>query len=177
MKQLNTKYNLENTMYCAIAEWFETGHITLYKYPDKFDKAIWSQGAIGWRQIFNERISWHWLKHHGNTKTSSRKVRMDYIWGASIVETCLRITIELWELRNEDVHSKEGATKQQKRKVKAAISVRALHDLQVIARPSDSFLFYQDIEEKIEQVTAAKLEGFIAMKTRPIHNSVSKWAK
>jgi len=46
------------------------------------------------------------------TKTSSGKVRMDYIWGASIVETCLRMMIDLWEMRNEEVHGKEEATKQ-----------------------------------------------------------------
>ena len=50
---------------------------------------------------------------------------MDYIWGASIVETCLRMMMDLWELRNEEVHGKEEATKQQKRKDKAAISVQA----------------------------------------------------
>ena len=83
--------------------------------------------------------------------------------------------IDLWELRNEDVHGKEEVTKQQKRKAKAAISVRALHKLEEIARPSDSMLFYQDVEKEIEQGTAAKLEGFIAMKTRPVHNSVKKW--
>ena len=49
MQQLDTKYNLENTLTCAIAEWFETGHVPLYKYPEKFHKAIWSQGAIRWR--------------------------------------------------------------------------------------------------------------------------------
>ena len=57
MKQLNRKFDLENTMCCVIAEWFETGHVHLYKYPEKFHDAIWSQGAIGWRQIFNGRIS------------------------------------------------------------------------------------------------------------------------
>ena len=56
MKQLNAKFDLENTMCCAIAEWFETGHVPLYKYPEKFHKAIWSQGAIGWRQIFQWNI-------------------------------------------------------------------------------------------------------------------------
>ena len=59
MKQLNTKFDVENTMCCAIAEWFETGHVPLYKYPEKFHAAIWSQGAIGWRLIFNGRISRH----------------------------------------------------------------------------------------------------------------------
>ena len=31
--------------------------------------------------------------------------------------------------------------------------------------------------EEIKHATAAKLEGFIVMKTRLINNSVSKWAK
>ena len=55
-----------------------------------------SQGVTGWRQIFNGKISQHWLEHQGNTKTSSGKVRMNYIWGASIVEICLHMMIELW---------------------------------------------------------------------------------
>ena len=67
---------------------------------------------------------------------------MDYIWGASIVETYLRMMIDLWEMRNKGVHGKEDVTKQQKRKAKAAISVRALHKLEEIACPSDSMLFY-----------------------------------
>ena len=102
---------------------------------------------------------------------------MGYIWGASIVETCLRIMIELQELRKKEVHGKEEAIKQDKRKAKVAISVRALHDLQDLAHPSDSFLFYPDVEEEIKQATVAKLEGFIVMKTKPIYNSVSKWAE
>eukprot|EP00751_Fragilariopsis_kerguelensis_P005670 CAMPEP_0170792288 /NCGR_PEP_ID=MMETSP0733-20121128/21784_1 /TAXON_ID=186038 /ORGANISM="Fragilariopsis kerguelensis, Strain L26-C5" /LENGTH=98 /DNA_ID=CAMNT_0011140647 /DNA_START=391 /DNA_END=684 /DNA_ORIENTATION=+ len=85
--------------------------------------------------------------------------------------------IDIWEMRNEEVHGKEEATKQQKRKDKAAITVRALHKLEEQACPSDSILFYSDVEEEIEHATAAKLEGFVAMKTRPIHNSVRKWAK
>ena len=63
---------------------------------------------------------------------------MDYIWGASIVETCLCMMIELWEMRNEEVHGKEAAAIEQKRKERAAITVRALHNLEEQARPSDS---------------------------------------
>ena len=102
---------------------------------------------------------------------------MDYVWGASIVETCLRMMVDLWEMRNEEVHGKEEATIQQKRKDKAAITVRALQKLEEQARPSDSILFYQDVEETIELASAKSLEGFIAMKNRPINNSVQKWAK
>ena len=83
---------------------------------------------------------------------------MDYIWGASIVETCLRMMIDLWDMRNDDVHGKEEVTKQQKRKDKAAISVRALHKLEEIACPSDSFLFYHNLKKEKEQGTVVKLK-------------------
>ena len=84
-------------MCCAIAEWFETGHVPLLKYPKKFYDAIWSQGAIGWRQISNRKISQHWLEYQGSTKTLSGKVQMDYIWGASIV-----VFLSTWYRWNKD---------------------------------------------------------------------------
>ena len=60
---------------------------------------------------------------------------MDYIWGASTVEMCIRMVIELWEICNKEVHGKEEVVKQQKRKAKAAISVQELHKLQDQSRP------------------------------------------
>ena len=116
------------------------------------------------------------MVHQGNTKTSKGRLRMDYIWGESIVETCLRMMIELWEMRKEEVYGKGEGTKQQIRKEKAATRVQALHKLQETARPSDAKLFYADMEKEIEKATTATLEGFVAMKTKPIHNSVKQWA-
>ena len=84
--------------------------------------------------------------------------------------------IDLWEMRKEEVYGKEEVTKQQKGKEEGAISVRELQNLQEIARPSDVKLFYADVEKEIETATAATLEGFVAMKTKPIHNSVKQWA-
>ena len=43
----------------------------------------------------------------------------------------------LWEMKNEEVHGKDEATKQQKRKDKAAITVWALRKIQKQARSSD----------------------------------------
>ena len=71
-----------------------------------------------------KKIFRYWLKYQGNTKASSERARMDYIWGASIVKTCLRMMIDLWGIRKEEINSKEEVTKQQKRKEKEAISVR-----------------------------------------------------
>ena len=75
MKQIDTKFAVENLMCCPIAEWFETSHVPLDKYSEELHDAIWSQGAIGWRQVCNGRISKLWLEHQGNTKISSGQVR------------------------------------------------------------------------------------------------------
>ena len=73
---------------------------------------------------------------------------------------------------NEKKYWRGEGTKQQIRKEKAATRVRSLHKLQETARPSDAKLFYADMETEIEKATAATLEGFVAMKTKPIHNSI-----
>ena len=67
-------------------------------------------------------------------------------------------------MRNGKVHGKEEATKQQKRKAKITNDVWALHDWQEIARSSDSFLFYPDVEEEIEHALTIKLEECIAIR-------------
>lgn len=42
MKQLDTKFEQEETLCSVIAEWFKTGQIPLYIYLEKNHKAIWS---------------------------------------------------------------------------------------------------------------------------------------
>ena len=48
MQQLNMQYGLENTLACEFLELFETGHVSLYKYPEKSHDAIRSQREIWW---------------------------------------------------------------------------------------------------------------------------------
>ena len=83
MKQLNTEFDLKNTMYCAIAEWFKTGHLPLYKYPEKIHEVIWSQGAIGWRQIFNGKnissLARAPRKYKNKNRTSSNELYLGRI--------------------------------------------------------------------------------------------------
>ena len=46
-------------------------------------------------QIFNREISKHWLEYQENIRLTKGRVKTDYIWEASIVETCLQMMIEL----------------------------------------------------------------------------------
>ena len=175
METLDTKYIVSNTLCSCLTEWFEHGHINMSKYPEITHTAIRTQNEIGWRQLFNGKLAISWLTLQGRATTSTGKIREEYIWGASIVEVFLKMMIELWELRNEEVHGKEENEQQQKRKERAAILVRALHTKRDLARPSDSFLFFSDLDAEIESSSAIQLESFISMKTKAINNSVTMW--
>ena len=49
---------------------------------------------------------------HDNYMTTNGTRREAYIWGASVVEVSTKSFIELWEQRNEEVHGKTEAQKQ-----------------------------------------------------------------
>ena len=40
MEQLATKFALGETMCIALSEWFETGHVQLQNYPNRYHPAI-----------------------------------------------------------------------------------------------------------------------------------------
>ena len=59
---------------------------------------------------------------------------------------------------------------------KAATRVQELHKLQEIACLSDAKLLYADVQKQIKKSTVTTLKGFVAMETKPIHNSVKQRA-
>ena len=85
--------------------------------------------------------------------------------------------IELWELRNTEVHGKEENHKQKVRKDRASKIVRELHGQQDLTRPSDGHLFHPNVDEYIEESEAIQLKTYVQIHTAPIMSSIKKWAE
>ena len=74
------------------------------------------------------KLSQEWLQlqpqysvdSHGNHRSA-------YIWGASLVEACIRSHIDLWEQRSKDEHSPEAHIYPAKER--AAKAAKKLHSL------------------------------------------------
>ena len=66
--------------------------------------------------------------------------------GAAIVECFLKNMVEVWEIRNEDVHGKTKTEKQHKRKQKLAEQIRELQKKKEYVRPRDDRIFPEDPE-------------------------------
>jgi hypothetical protein len=104
MKSLETKYDIEETFMTALCNWMENNEVDLNKFPSRFKAALASQEHIGWRHVFLGKLSQYWLQLQGDVILKDGKVRNNYIWGASIVEILLGKIIELWKIRNDEVH-------------------------------------------------------------------------
>jgi hypothetical protein len=56
------------------------------------------------------------------------KVRNDYIWGASIVEILLGKIIDLWKIRNDEVHGITEEIQEKRRKHRLFDKVKNLNE-------------------------------------------------
>ena len=178
LEYLETEFGIGEGMCTAIAEWLETGTVDETNYPPRFTRAITSQNMIGWRHLFGGKLSQEWLKlqEESKRKTKGHK-RNSFVWGASIIEVILSNFIELWELRNEEVHGKTEEQQERTRKAKLMVEVRRLNAMRPNARPSDECLFIDKEDEFIEKSSAKTIATYISSHRRAIINSVKKWAK
>ena len=177
LDKLETEFALGETLCTTIAEWLETGKVDMSKYPIKYANAIISQDDIGWRHFFGGKISQEWLTLQSeSTTTTSNKKQESYIWGAAIVETTLTKFIDLWELRNEEVHGKTTEQQESIRKGKLRLEVSKLNSMKDKARPSDMCLFLDNEEDYIEASTAQTISTWVSSHRSAILNSVKKWA-
>ena len=175
MEYLETDFGLMETFCQAVTEWFDNEKVDIDKYPVKHHRALITQNNIGWRQIFMGRISQDWLKIQESNMTTNGTRWEAHIWGASVVEVSITSFIELWEQRNEEVHGKTEAQKQNRRLAKLSIEVRHLHSMRHLTRPSDDFTFYED--EELEHfigkaATATTAANFISTNKRIIKHSI-----
>jgi len=166
------------TLCSTLAEWLESETVNVNKYPKRFHKAIKNQATIGWRHFFSGKLATEWLvlQEESATKTKGEK-RASYIWGASIVEVALLQFIELWELRNTEVHGKTKEQQENTRKATLAVEVKRLNSMRELARPSDVCLFIDNESEYLEKSTARTMATYISSHRRAIVDSVKKWAK
>lgn len=177
LEYLETEFSIGETLCTSLSEWLDTGLVDTDKYPRRFHDAINTQTTIGWRHFFSGRISQEWLHLQAQAKPRTEERQNDsYVWGASIVEVTLSQYIQLWELRNEEVHGKTAEQQEQTRKSKLAVEIRKLDTWKNDSRPDDMCLFHANIEEYIDTSTATNLATYISSHRKAIMNSVRKWA-
>ena len=161
----------------ALTEWMDKGYVDIRNYHEDFHLAITAQNKIGWRNFFAGKISQHWLNLHDSFSNNKSKHSQSYVWGASIVETTLRLMIDLWNLRNEEVHGKTVNEREQKRKHRLLKKIDECFAKITEMRPSDRCLMPENRDDFVESSTSNDLAEWLASHQKMINNSIEKWKK
>ena len=118
------------------------------------------------------KISTEWL-HLSNFYTTNRgAVRPPYLWETSVVETCLRQYIALWEQRNKEIHDSSNSLRLEKQQLEEA--TRKLYTVRHRAQFKDAALFPTNVEHFIETSTVHRLKEYITINKHTILRSVKK---
>ena len=164
--------NIVNAFCSCVAEWFDTSTVDIHKYDTRYHAAIRSQSQIGWRHIFMGHLSREWLH-----LTDSLPVLCNSInWGTLLVEASFKFYFDLWEQRNTEVHGKTQEDQQERRKRALSEKIRQLQEERHRARPSDDFLFLDDVEAFLDTATPSTMATYLASYTRAIRHSVKQAA-
>jgi hypothetical protein len=119
-------------------------------YPDEFVELIYSQNAIGWRQLFNGKWSKHWARIQGTHVGESQDHETSIIgdkWNVAIIQTIWIQWRDLWTTRNETVHGHDVQTRKLAELDFLKRRMRALYALEKRVEQTVAYVFRQPMEE------------------------------
>ena len=127
--------------------------------------------------MFAEHISQEWIKlFEGSicTNTNKNQQSHSYLWDASVVEIIPSELIQLWEIRNEEVHGKTNERNVTLQKKKLTIETKMLNSMKNEVIPGNQFLFHKNVDEFIEKLSAKRIGSWVCRHRNAIKNSVKK---
>lgn len=171
MLALSTRPGLMDVFCGVITDWLDSHTVTPDKYPDKYHAAIITQQNIGWRHMFMGKLSQEWENLQGATLTSSGTLRAPHLWSASIIETILTLTIDLWTERNADVHGRTYAEQNAALLTRYRAEIHRLSSLRPEMRPSDTIIL-DHVDQILAHDKAIDLADWITTNRPLIYRSI-----
>lgn len=119
-----------------------------HTYPDKYHKAIETQTAIGWGQLYKGRWSTEWAKLHNAYITShpSPLYQTGQLWVRSTGRYLIDQWLVLWTLRNEQRHGADQSNQTRIRRERVVAELEELYALKSQVCPMDKSLFHDTIQ-------------------------------
>jgi hypothetical protein len=167
-ERLHTRSYLVDILIEGLATWFNAGTIDKAAYPTSFHRLIHEQSQLGWRQLFQGRMSNEWARLQDiylRRIQSTANSQTGLLWTTTIITTIWKEFFIMWETRNTAVHGKDNESRHTARIHRATIELKHLHKKQPDVLATDRALFLGDNPEAIDQWvqthTATHIENWL----------------
>jgi hypothetical protein len=155
---INTRPNLQDILLTAIEAWFNDEIADFSRFPNIYSTLIYQQNVIGWRQIFNGRLSTEWSSlqdDYLNDKGIRTKKQTGQLWATHILTSIWDEWHVLWTIRNEVIHGHDQASRQRTQRREAELDIRAIYNQRNLLLPVDQDHLFDDVETHLTHSTIA----------------------
>jgi hypothetical protein len=153
-ESLKTKPILIDILVHGLKRWFKNEiDLPVHGYPPLYHALINTQNAIGWRQLYNGRMSTEWAVLQGQwlrQNSNEDKKLSGQLWTAAIIGRIWTSWRTVWEQRNGDVHGRDETTRQIATMLQVKRELREIYKLKGKVMPVDAPAFRDSVEVHIE---------------------------
>jgi hypothetical protein len=150
----NTRSYLVDILIDGLSSWLNVRTIDKSAYPSTFHRLIREQTQLGWRQLFQGRMSKEWARLQDvylRRIHSTANSKTGLLWTTAIITTIWKEFFLMWEARNTAVHGKDSATRHTARIHRATVELQHLHKKQSDVLATDRNLFIGDTPQAVDQ--------------------------
>jgi hypothetical protein len=167
-ERYHTRPYLVDILLNGIDAWINSSPFDKTKYPIIYHRLIDEQSALGWRQIFQGRMTMEWARlqdqHLRQLKITSN-CQSGLLWTTNILTTVWKEFFVMWTARNAAIHGQDSSSRQKARLRHAAVEVKHLHSKRdsVLATDRDLFIGDNDaaIDQWIQKRSATHIENWL----------------
>jgi hypothetical protein len=182
--QQDTRPYLTDILIDGLFAWYNELPLDENEYPDIYRTLILQQNAIGWRQLFNGRMSSQWATlqedHLWSTEKMS-KTRSGKLWTTAIITGIWQQWEILWKLRNGVIFGHDEESRRKAQRELAEAKIRRVYELRQHMLPRDRDYLFDTVAEHLRLSTTSLVNWYQTYqplfthsvqqaKSRAIHN-------
>lgn len=170
---------LQNILLDGLTAFFaDEAYLSPAVYPSKYGKLIRHQNRLGWRQLFNGRMSTEWARLQDdylyNQKRLS-KTSSGVLWTTRVITVIWAQFAIVWESRNSVVHGHDASSRSKIRRDMAQNQVKRIYRQRQNLLPRDRDFLFDDIADHLKNTTTSLLNWVATYK--PLFKDSIKRAK
>jgi hypothetical protein len=149
-----TRPYLVDILLNGIDAWINEIPFDKLEYPVLYHRLIDEQSSLGWRQLFQGRMTSEWARlqdQHLKQLKVTANCHTGTLWTTNIITTIWKEFFTMWNARNTAIHGNDSDTRQQSRIRLATVHLRHLHSKRNDVLATDRDLFIGETDADIDR--------------------------
>jgi hypothetical protein len=153
---IDTRPYLQDLLLIAIEAWFNDEDADFSPIPPIYSTLILQQTRIGWRQLFNGRISTEWARLQDEYLPDQglhTKKKTGLLWATQLLTSIWEGWNLVWTIRNEVIHGHDQASRHRIQRQEVEHEIKAIYDEREHLLPADQDHLFDDVETHLTHST------------------------